>query len=120
MLSGGKMDQFLQAIYRQHQNAAYMNAAYLESYKELAKLQAQQEKELRRIESERAKKPVSVIEINIYPKFFFVFGMGNFFVPRKHRVTNLFGNFFFSCHALIFMSDLFLTIHFELRVCLAQ
>lgn len=70
MLSGGKMDQFLQAIYRQHQNAAYMNAAYLESYKELAKLQAQQEKELRRIESERAKKPVSVIEINIYPNFF--------------------------------------------------
>ena len=58
MLSGGKMDQFLQAIYRQHQNAAYMNAAYLESYKELAKLQAQQEKELRRIETERAQKPV--------------------------------------------------------------
>ena len=55
MLHSG-MNEFIAAIYRQHQNAAYMNAAYLESYKELAKLQAQHEQaitneHLRRLES---------------------------------------------------------------------
>lgn len=56
MLHSG-MNEFIAAIYRQHQNAAYMNAAYLESYKELAKLQAQHEQaqkdHLRRLESEK-------------------------------------------------------------------
>lgn len=56
MLHSG-MNEFIAAIYRQHQNAAYMNAAYLESYKELAKLQAQHEQatkeHLRRLENEK-------------------------------------------------------------------
>jgi hypothetical protein len=56
MLHSG-MNEFIAAIYRQHQNAsaAYMNAAYFESYKELAKLQAQheqvQKEHLRRLEN---------------------------------------------------------------------